>query len=144
MQATNLVQETPQTTNKQTSKKQMIEEETSTKTPQTWTLDSHQNQSSNFVKSLYKYGVSNGRQSTHSFNPKHKLLFDLQTLIYFILSDEEAIKELDLNEKSFFWVFFLSFFLSCFLSSHHPFLINVLVAVDQSLWLENGSSILSP
>jgi hypothetical protein len=106
MQATNLVQETPQTTNK-AAKKKMIEEETSTKTPQTWTLDSHQNQSSNFVKSLYKYGVSNGRQSTQSFNPKHNLLFDLQTLIYLFLVMKKLLRNWTSMKK-----LFLSFFLS--------------------------------
>jgi hypothetical protein len=51
----------------------MIEEETSTKTPQTWTLDSHQNQSSNFVKSLYKYGVSNGKTVHSELQPKTQI-----------------------------------------------------------------------
>jgi hypothetical protein len=85
----------------------MIEEETSTKTPQTWTLDSHQNLSSNFVNSLYKYGVSNGRQSTPELQPKTQIIIRSSNP-----SDEEAIEELELNEKVFFFRFFLSFFLS--------------------------------
>jgi hypothetical protein len=47
------------------------------------------------------------RQSTQSFNPKHKLIIRSSNPNLFILSDEEAIKELELNEKVFF-----SFFLS--------------------------------
>jgi hypothetical protein len=88
----------------------MIEEETSTQTPQTWTLDSHQNQSSNFVKSLYKYGVFNGRQSTPELQPKTQIIIRSSNP-----SDEEAIKDLEqvLMKKFFvFLFFFLSFFLS--------------------------------
>jgi hypothetical protein len=104
--ATNLVQETPKTTNKPAKKKKMIEEETSTQTPQTWTLDSHQNQSSNFVKSLYKYGVFNGRQSTPELQPKTQIIIRSNP------SDEEAIKDLEQVLMKKFFVFCFPFFLS--------------------------------
>jgi hypothetical protein len=69
-------------------------------------------------------GFSMGDSPLQSFNPKHKIIIRSSNP-----GDEEAIKDLEQVLMKKFFVF-LFFFLSFFLSSHHPFLINVLVAAD--------------